>query len=276
MSRLPSRSQPGARPRLWLDGHDYCARVLGDFDWTDADAVVTRLAQCQRLLASDGLGLDVTRLLPAWVRAHPRLRQAMGEKPRTGYALKVLLADPRLQHHVNAVLQGLAATLPEVSLCLTMPSPTHAIGIAASAVNPSLSSSPDGDQIEGAARYLATFLNGVLGPTIEVVLLVEADDEVGVDAERLARYQHLTDVVRDHQWTFALLPSSQHRPEAPPDGWTLAVHETLPLPNAVHQPPDAVGCDEGLTDSCPIRFIRIPADTAPDAVMATLQRLRAA
>ncbi|ULQ46520.1 hypothetical protein JN531_015645 [Flagellatimonas centrodinii] len=248
----------------------------GDIDWTDADALVARLGQCQRLLASDVLSLDLTRLFPAWVRAHPRLRQAMGEKPRTGYALKVLLADPQLMRHVNAVLQGLASSLPGLPLCLTMPSPAHAIGIAAAAVNPSLSSSPDDDQIEGATLHLANFLHGVVGPSIEVLMLIEAEDDVGVDAERLAHYRQVAEVARGNRWTLGLVPPSRHRLEATPEGWTMVVTEAAQLTNAVVRLPDAIWRGESLTDNSPTRFARIPADTAPDAVMATLQRLRAA
>ncbi|HSO92821.1 MAG TPA: hypothetical protein VLR70_16935, partial [Arthrobacter sp.] len=119
-------SPPSGRPKaLVLDHHEYAASVIlrgRPVPWDNATAYAAFFAQAQGLLRPDVALLDLNRLYGHLTTGNSGLETAMAARPRTGFALKTLLADDDLNRAVLDFVTVFTKTARQ-PVVLRIPSP---------------------------------------------------------------------------------------------------------------------------------------------------------
>lgn len=275
MNRLLSRLQPDAAQGLWIDGTDYCARLFGaEPPWLDVTAGVAWVRKAQDLLRSDVLELDAGRVVEAACAARADLRSAMAAKSRGGFALKTLLADEPLRALLVEWAHALRSALPNLPLCLRLPSPQAAIGHAWQLAHGSpAEDAPDEDLVDSAALYLADFLRGFSTTGIDALLLDEGAGPMP-GADMLALYQSVFNVAAGYQWTTGIACPPAVVPEGLPSGVGFAVADVALAMPTVLRVPDAFWAGGNAGAPAPMRRVRIAQDAQPEHVLQRLGQLR--
>lgn len=276
MNRLLARLQPDSAPGLWIDGTDYCARLFGSPPpWLDVTAGVAWQRKAQDLLRADVLELDATRIVAAACAARADLRTAMAAKARAGYALKTLLADAPLRGVLVEWTGALHSALPNLPLCLRLPSPHAAVGWAWQLAHGSApGEAPDEDLVDSAALYLADFLRGFASAGLDALLLDEGDGPMP-DSTLLALYQSVLNVAAGYRWALGIACPPGATAAELPAGCGFAIADAgLALPTVVRVP-DAFwsGGDAGSA-AAPLRAVRVPQQAQPEQVLQQLKQLR--
>ncbi|GAA3548070.1 hypothetical protein [Nocardioides daeguensis] len=200
---------PSGRPRpVLLDHRDYATAVIrqgAPVPWTDLAALTGHVQQVHALLDPDTTWIDGGALYAAHLAAHPDLLEQMGARSRTGYPLRVLLAD---EGGVERVVRT-AGTLAEACrrpLVVSVPSPAVWLG-RAHALTPHRLESVDEIAADTASMYLAEWL-GKLGALPVALVVLDArtapgDTPVEVP-ERLGALSALTNVAAHFEWSVAV------------------------------------------------------------------------
>lgn len=210
MGRLSERLA-GGTPPVWLDFYDYAGVLLagaGGIPWFDDAAFAAFHAKAQSLLRGDVIGLPLARLAEALLAAQPGLAAAMRAKSRPGYPLRRLLEDEALRRAAQALLLPLRAAAADRPLALVLPSPRHWLAQAYGVAHGSPLAAEvvaDGDEIDGAAVYVADFLRGFADAAVDLVLLCEAAADGPADAAALAWYDPVFKTARHYRWEVGLL-----------------------------------------------------------------------
>lgn len=115
----------GRATALLLDHHAYAQSVFlrnQPVPWDDPASYARFFNQAQGLLKPDLSILDLNHFYTHHLEQNPTLRNAMSQKKRTGYALRVLLADKDLTHKAIDLAQTLTA-MASGPVVLQIPSP---------------------------------------------------------------------------------------------------------------------------------------------------------
>ena len=263
-----------ATPPVWVDGLDYTAKLLagGKPPWLDADTCAQWLNKGQGLLKSAVRVVPVEPVIRAWLEANADLATEMDAKKRSIYPLKVLLGDGGLRGHLQHILRALGPG--QVPLVLAVPSPRAMLGLAQQLAGREINT--DADSVDSAAMYLADWLREVAdgGADIDVILLVEAANDLPHSDDDLALYGSVYNVAEHRQWQVGL-----HWP-----GDANGQHGALAFAIADNATPGgglrltaaqwAAGKQPELGD---VAFfaVRIPPDDDPETVLQRLDGLRA-
>ncbi|HWU68620.1 MAG TPA: hypothetical protein VN046_07080 [Stenotrophobium sp.] len=280
MTALLDTIAASGRPLLWLEHAAYSGGLLaaGNIPWLDVSALVAWQRKAQGLLRPDVATLPLAPLIDAWLRQHPQLTEAMGEKRRALYPLKTLLADEALRAHVAEALSGLRSCFPKLPLALVMPSPRRWPAQAYLQAMGSVDGVEIGaDEIDSAAMYIADFLRSFGESGIDALLLEESPEAVPASAGEIEWYRPLLNVCAHYRWSCGLrLPRADGKLE-PVEGVSFIIAPAV-VASAVAgiSVPDSFWND-GIVPQCPpggFRFAEITAGANPETVLERLAALR--
>ncbi|HVT36242.1 MAG TPA: hypothetical protein VHE37_11685, partial [Nevskiaceae bacterium] len=216
---MPALAELARGTVLWLDAHEYAARLLANDvpPWLDVAAYVAYARKAHGLLKPDVATLPLAPAIDAWLDAHAELRAQMAAKSRATYPLRVLLADEALRAHLLELARGLRAAL---SGPLALVAPTPCAWISRAYVQAHHASVEVGDdEIDSAAVYLADFLRGFGECGVDALLLEESEGCLGGN---FSAYQSVFNVAAHYRWDAGLrLPAAgdAHLP----DGCSYAI-----------------------------------------------------
>ncbi|RMB81466.1 hypothetical protein [Streptomyces shenzhenensis] len=255
---------PSGRPTALIVDHQHYARAVilqgRPVPWTDPVAFAQYAGQAQGLLRSDATLLDLGAYYDDALARQDTLRAALSARPRTGYALRTLLA-----HEPTAVaaaeLTEIVAQTSAAPLVVQIPSPllwlarTHELSGAGPLTD------LNADHPETAAMYVADWLRRLAAPSVSMLLLDERDPRSGrlpqVDDSVHTPVGNVTD---HYRWALGrrtghgvrVVGAGLTGPRIPQEFWHGA---GVALPSG----------DFLLAD--------IPADAAPETVLAQLTKL---
>ena len=258
------QSPPSGRSTaLALDAADYAQRVIlrgAAVPWQDVTQYVNFLGQVEGLLRPDVRLVDLGAFYADALTRRPELPEAMAARSRTGYALKILLADEELASAAHELL-AVATQTSRLPLAVQVPSPltwlarTHvATGGAAADL--------DTDHGENASMYYADWLRRFSMLPVSLLLLDgRADDLDGIPVEDLAAYTPLHNAAEHYRWPLGLRTA---------DGVTLHGQD---LKGVVV--PSAYWTEKGVpVPEGDFGLAEIPAGAEPETVLARLDRWR--
>jgi len=220
MGKTLTQLLTGETPPVWLDFYDYASALLagnGGIPWFDDAAFAAFHGKAQSLLRSDVVGLPVARIAAALLDAKPDLVAAMKAKSRPAYPLRRLLEEESLRQAVTALLTPLRAAAADRPLALVIPSPRLWLALAYAAAHGApldAETATDGDEIDGAAVYVADFLRCFADAGIDFVLLSEAENDGPANAESLSWYEPVFKTARHYRWEIGLLDPAGKLPAA--------------------------------------------------------------
>ncbi|MFF0224185.1 hypothetical protein [Streptomyces sp. NPDC004629] len=260
---LLSAPPSGRRTALVVDHQQYARAVVlqgRPVPWTDPVAFAQYTGQVQGLLRPDTTLLDLGAYYDDALARQDLLRAGLSARPRTGYALRTLLA-----HEPTAVaaaeLAEVVARASTAPLVVQIPSPmlwlarTHELSGAGPVTDLTA------DHAETAAMYIADWLRRLAAPPVAMLLLDERDPRSGrlpqVDDDVDAPLGNVTDHFR---WALGrrtaqgvqIGGSGLSGPRIPQEFWH---GDGVALPSG----------DFLLAD--------IPADAAPETVLTQLAKL---
>lgn len=263
-----------ASPPVWVDGTAYTAKLLagGAPPWLDADTCAQWLNKGQGLLKSAARVVPVEQIIRAWLEANAGLAADMDAKSRSIYPLKVLLGDAGLRGHVQNILRALGSG--NVPMTLSVPSPRAWLGLAQQLAGRDINT--DADSVDSAAMYVADWLREVAdgGTDIDVILLVEAANDLPHSDDDLGLYGSVYNVAKHRQWQVGL--------QWP--GNTQGRHDALAFTISDDATPGGglrlnggqwANGDKPDLSAAAFYAVQIPAEDDPETVLQRLDALRA-
>lgn len=196
----------GRERAVLIDCHDYAQSVFLQgraVPWQEPMAYSNFLGQAQGVLKSDLALLSLDRYYTQRLESNGDLRQAMGAKSRTGYALRTLLRDPATTERVIEFATIFVKT-QRAPVVLQIPSPmqwlarTHQFSGATDELT--------ADDAENASMYIADWLRGFASLPLAGVLLDDRAMAGGPEAAvvPLAVYSPVANVTDHYRWTLGL------------------------------------------------------------------------
>jgi hypothetical protein len=272
MSALCAKLANTARPVIWLDFDAYAERLIGPWPWLDQAAFAAAYGKAHGLLRPDVVALDAGKVLAVVLAARPALKAEMTAKRRAGYPLKVLLADKGVREAVAQLLVPLRASHANAPLMLVLPAPRRWLAEAYAAAHGHALAhevADDGDNIDGAAVYIADFLRAFANSGIDGVLLHEVDAAGPADAEQLEWwFQPVINVCKHYRWELGLLDAGTAR-------LPFAEGLSFLISGAAGQ---ILGPDFWDRGGAPagrqLLYGAVPATAEPETVLARLKTLR--
>ena len=185
------------RPVLWLDAHEYSAKLLanGKAPWLDVAAFVAWQRKAHGLLKPDVVVLPLAPVIEAWIAAHADLRAAMAAKSRAVYPIKTLLADEPLRAHLVELARGLRAGVSGPPLALVLPSPGAWVAIAYRQAHGEAVEVGE-DEADSASVFIADFLRAFGEAGVDALRLEEVD---GL-ANDVATCQSVLNLAAHYRW----------------------------------------------------------------------------
>jgi hypothetical protein len=220
MAKTMTELLSGETPPVWLDFYDYAGALLAGSNgipWFDDASFAAFHGKAQSLLRSDVVALPVARIVATLLNARPELAAAMKAKSRPGFPLRRLLEEESLRQTVAGLLTPLRAAAADRPLALTLPSPRLWLAQAyAAAYGAPLDAdvATDGDEIDGAAVYVADFLRSFADAGLDLVLLCEDANDGPANAEALSWYDPVFKTARHYRWEIGLLDPAGKLPAA--------------------------------------------------------------
>jgi hypothetical protein len=193
---------PSGRSRaVWFDSLAYCREKLlsgQPLPWRSPGDLTAFFGKAQGMFSSDALLVDLGDLYAQLVADDDELLAAMAGRSRSGYALRVLLADEQARAVAREAVSAVAATAGVVPVVLSLPSPSYWLRITAEQTRHDVTP-PDVDRAETAAMYVADFLRTFAGSGVDGLLLDEGPTPAGdlVDPEA---YRSVFNVADHYQW----------------------------------------------------------------------------
>jgi hypothetical protein len=246
-----------------IDHRQYAHAVIlrgQPIPWADPIAYSQFLGQAQGLLKPDTTLLDLGALYDFLLASDERLRDAMSARPRTGYALRTLLADART---AGAALE-LASVVSQTSaapLVVQIPSPMLWLARTHELSGSGVAADLDAEHAENAAMYVADWLRRMAVLPASMLLLDERWTGAGelplVDG---AAYTPVYNIADHYRWALA------RRTQACIDVLGTAVTGTaVPL--------DYWLSDSGTAPPGDFLIADIPAEAVPETVLSQLAKL---
>ena len=254
-------SAPSGRSRpLLIDDTEYSTSVIrhgAPIPWADAALLANHFGQVVSLLDPDALWVDIQNLQACYLAGHPGLADAMAERTRTGYPLRVLLGD---EGGLAATVEVLE-TLPKASrrqLVLQLPSPASWLSWAHEvAGNPV--DGVDSDAADRASMYIAEWL-GRLGASPVAIVLLDSRRMSSDAPERLAPYTAITNVAAHFDWSVAM--------------WGKTGIEAMPGDPSLGVIPAEYWTGGTVIPDADLLVAEIPGSAVPEQVLDLLAKLR--
>ncbi len=259
----------GRRRAVLLDSHDYAQAVFLQgkaVPWHEPTAYANFVGQAQGILASDLVLLSLDRFYTHRVETTSDLRQAMGTRSRTGYALRTLLADADTTR-LAVELATVFTRTQRNPVVLQIPSPmqwlvrTHHFSASTDLAE------LDADDAENASMYVADWLRGFADLNLAAILLDDRTVTGGTPPVTVpvTTYSPVANVTDHYRWALAQRSEAQ-----------IEVHGTGRLGSVV--PPgfwlddDGALPDRALPDG-DFLLGEIPPTAVPEFVLARVAGL---
>jgi hypothetical protein len=257
---VPHRAS--ATPALFIDHTAFGAqRILRrDLPWTEAVELAAYYGKAQALLGSDATVIPVKPLVEAVLAKHPALTSEMAARPRTGYALRTLLASDTLGEALARALSAIPHT-SRAPLALLIPSPLVWLAQAQQVGgNPDLSGIT-ADHAESAAIYVSDWLRRFAETPVRFLVLdgrrTRGDT---LPLEDLHAYTPVANAAEHYRWS--LLHIGEDRVTTAGSGVRANVLPEGFWDNAAPAP------------EADILITSVPTHCDPEAVLARLASLR--
>ncbi|PCJ61713.1 MAG: hypothetical protein COA65_01820 [Rhodospirillaceae bacterium] len=274
--------------KLWIDSLAYGKRLFLNPDedpWADPTRFVWLVGQGQALLGSDVLGLRLEDAYGALLARQPDvLGEAAGRS--AGAILRALFREETERARIGEILTALRGTYRELPLVLQMPSPSAWVewvwGLGLGKPPGKSAKTPDTDEIEAVAMYLADMLRAFADCGVDGILLRENSGE-GL-GERFSLYQPVVNVAHHYRWSLGLdVPGKGGGGDLPQadSGLDLCILDAkatskadMPLGLRVPLGYWKAGKTPPPMGACGFRFAEIPADGVPETVLTQVKALR--
>ncbi len=290
---------------MWVDAWDYGNQLLNksslnkdslnkgqSLPWHDIAAIVAHIKQLQNLVNSDIVTVEVGDFYTSWLRSHPTLLNAMGEKRRLGYALRTMLAELGAREQLKDIINALCETYRDKPVVLAIPSPKQWIasaycaaknidGVDVEALN------IDWNDAESASMYVADFLRSFSECAISGLLIRDDADQGPASDAEVARYQPVLNVGEHYRWQCILDGCPQSYVPTPNTGISFSLRETQrsqPSQKAQQAPPlftalklsaqDWAQHPSSIEPGGACCYVCIPSDGIPETVLEKLTLLR--
>ena len=272
LSRLRANEQAG-QPLVWLDAEDYASAVLTNgrpLPWCNSTEFVSTYGRLQTLLKPGVAPLNVGSFLAAWLQNNPAALMNMSGKKRVRYAVKRLLGTEEPRALIQEIVSALCDTLDE-PVVLVLPPNDTLINWANQVANQAESAELTDIDIDTASVYLADFLRIFSGLDVAGVL-VQMPNGMQVNAESLELYSPIINVAKHYHWAVGLECSA---------GATVDESVQFLISDTAQSCPTGVAHGESFWSSGSTNFespnffyARVPAELAPEAVLARLTGLK--
>jgi hypothetical protein len=263
LASIISAPPSGRRTAVIVDHQRYAQAIIlrgQPIPWGDTAAYSGFFGQAQGLLKPDATLLDLGALYDFFLASDDGLKAAMSARSRTGYALKILLADAAAAKKTLEFANVLSQT-SRAPLVLQIPSPMHWLALAHQAAGTGSLAGLDVDHAENASMYVADWLRNLSALPVSLLLLdARPGDGTDLPTVDLAAYTPVSNITDHYRWTLG-----QRRD----DGVTVAEASTtgVAVPLSYWHSTDA---DPPVGD---FLIADIPADAVPETVLAQLARL---
>lgn len=248
---------------LILDHTSYgSTRILrgAPVPWSEPMQCQSYFGRAQGLLRPDTTLVDIGAAYDQQLATCPALIAAMGARSRTGYALKVLLADDELAAAAVRLVEVLGETSRQ-PVVLQVPAPLRWLALTQSHCGCDDLTAIEPDHGESASIYLADWLRRFENLPVTLLLLDGRRSDIpmlsGLVAESLAAYTPVANAAEHYRWGLALRTDHE-----------LEFHSGDP--GAV-VPPSF--WDDGIAPQGRALFAEVPADAEPELVLARLALL---
>ncbi|WP_120944934.1 MULTISPECIES: hypothetical protein [Helicobacter] len=184
-----------SQKRLILDARAYAHRVLMQhkpYPWHDPTLYSNYMKQVASLLKADALVLRFDKLLEEELQNNSALVAKMGEKKRSGYALKVFLGDETLRA-ITTSLINTATQILHVHILTQLPSPLTLLQMTAKAVG--ASQDFEDEHIENAGVYYADWLRSYKDSKVRGLLFDARPHDLNTSL-----YQPITNTAQNYAW----------------------------------------------------------------------------
>lgn len=196
------------RRLLWIDFHDYSARLLsgGRIPWLATDELINWQKRSVSLLPTDVVSVPVGRVIAAWFERHGDLATLMAAKRRPGHPLRALLSHVPLRSHLVELVSGLRRCFPDKPIALVAPAPEEWLKIAYRQVFSDEDVVFDEDLVDDAAMYIAEFLREFAGVGLDALLLdARETDRASYPFEPLDMYGPIRNLAEHYRWSLGVM-----------------------------------------------------------------------
>lgn len=276
--------------KLWIDSLAYGKRLFLSPDedpWADPTRFVWLTGQGQALLNSAVLGLRIEDGDGALLARQPDVLGAAAGRS-AGAVLRALFRDEGERARIGEILTALGDTYRDLPIVLQMPSPSAWVEWVWGLGLGKPGKTPDPDEIEAVAMYLADRLRAFADFGVAGILLREnSGKNLG---ELFSLYQPVVNVAHHYRWSLGLdIPGKGGADlsgidlsgtKDGPDFCILDAGASLPaasaIPLGLRVAPDywKKGKSPPALGACGFRFAEIPADGVPETVLAQIKALR--
>jgi len=253
----------GRRTAVIIDHQRYAQAVIlrgRPIPWDDAVAYSTFFGKAQGLLKPDVTLLDLGALYEFLVASDEALRKSMSARSRTGYALKILLADEASAKKTLEFSSVLSQTSRQ-PLVLQIPSPMRWLARTHQLAGAGSPEELDVDHAENAAMYVADWLRNLSALPVSLLLLdARPGDGEDLPTVDLTAYTPVSNITDHYRWTLG---------QRSDEGVTVAEGSMT----GVAVPPSYWHSTEADPPVGDFLIADIPADAVPETVLAQLARL---
>lgn|GEM_PF-2843850 len=264
MTRDLSEKFPGLEsPLVWLDFWDYAQRLFlkgAEAPWLAPGEFDGFYRQILGLLDPAIAPIDLDRVIEAYLRRNPHMKDKMVFRARSSYPLKTLMGDPGLRALVAGLCNVTADARKSRPLALVVSSPLRLLNRAHEFAHGAPLPQIGADDCERAAVYLTDFLGALGQPPGAFIMIVDPDGEAAAANYKWA-LNPLSNLASHMRWHLAL---------------ATRANLTDPMSADIVFTPkglDGVWADNGLASDPAAKAIyaAIPTDANPETVLAQLK-----
>lgn len=196
-----------SRRLVWVDSWAYCTRLFLEgkrLDWGNRAKVDEFVRKSDALIDSDVVTLPLHDFLQHALAQSPGLASAMGQKSRSGYALKTLLRDENLRQQFHEAVQVVVGAVPTKPVMIGVPAPRNLLAWAFEAAHQRRLEEITVDHADSASVYLSDFISSLSGLGVSGVFVEEgcADEEAWRHEAEI--YVPLRNVTAHQHWQLGL------------------------------------------------------------------------
>ncbi|WP_205435860.1 hypothetical protein [Helicobacter suis] len=182
--------------KLVVDARSYAHKVLMQhkpYPWHDAVLYSNYMKQVVSLLKADALVLRFDKMLEEELTNNKDLVEKMGEKKRSGYALKIFMQDEGLREITSSLINTATNTL-HMHILTQLPNPLELLKMTAKAVG--ASEEFENETIENAAVYCADWLRSYKDSKVSGLVFDERSQSLPPET-----YAPISNVATNYGWS---------------------------------------------------------------------------
>lgn len=184
-------------PQLMIDAENYAQKVLLQdkaIPWHEATAYANHLGQTVALLKPKTAIVRLDIMIKQELADNQALVEAMGEKRRSGFALKAFMGNEDFRTAMGTLVTTVTKTV-RLPLIFQLPSPLEMLYLTAASAQPDGDHDFDDDDAENAAVYFADWLRIFTDAELAGLIFDEREGEVADVA-----YQPIKNTAEHYRW----------------------------------------------------------------------------